>query len=128
MQQVKEHGFSVGISRVDDAFFMKIKAIGKLTHGDYEMMIPMLEKSIEGIQHPDIKIVFDATEFNGWELRAAWDDFKFGMKHLTQFKKMAVIGNKKWHEFATKVAGWFMITSEIEYFENMDDVSNWIKG
>ena len=125
---VKEHGISVGISRVDDVFLLKIKAVGTLTHDDYEMMIPMIENAIEGVKHPNIKVLFDATEFEGWELRAAWDDFKFGMSHLNQFSKMAVVGHKKWHEYATKIAGWFMIGSEIEYFEELNEAVEWIKS
>jgi len=125
---LKEHGISVGISRVEDTFLMKIKAVGTLTHDDYEVMIPMIESSIKGIKHPNIKVLFDATEFEGWELRAAWDDFKFGMSHLNEFTKMAVIGNKKWHEYATKIAGWFMISSEIEYFDDLQKASEWIKS
>jgi len=29
------------------------------------------------------------TELQGWELRAAWDDFKIGLKHGGDFEKVA---------------------------------------
>jgi len=36
-----KHGISVGIERYgDDDFFVAFKAIGTLTHQDYEVMVP----------------------------------------------------------------------------------------
>jgi hypothetical protein len=57
-----EHGISIGISRVDNFFFMKIKIKGTLTHEDYERMIPMLKNAIKGVNEPDIRILIDATD------------------------------------------------------------------
>ena len=124
---INEHGIFVGISRVGDVFLLKMKAVGVLTHNDYKVMIPVIENAIKGVEQPNIKVLFDATEFEGWEIRAAWDDFKFGVNHLNQFSKMAVVGHKKWHEYIVKIANWFMISSEVEYFSDLNKASAWIE-
>ena len=37
---IKRHGLSIGIERVGSEFFLSLKAIGKLTHEDYETITP----------------------------------------------------------------------------------------
>ncbi len=119
------HGISVGISRINEFFFMKIKINGTLTHKDYEMMTPMLKSSIEGISEPKVKILIDATEFDGWELRAAWDDFKFGVEFNKVFTRIAFVGTKTWEEYGAKIGNWF-ISGEIKFFKSMDDAYAWL--
>jgi hypothetical protein len=79
------HGLSVAVERIEQECFLSITIAGKLTHEDYETMVPMLESALEGIKQPKIKVFMDARELEGWELHAAWDDFKMGIKHRTEF-------------------------------------------
>ncbi|MFA9418920.1 MAG: STAS/SEC14 domain-containing protein [Gammaproteobacteria bacterium] len=123
---VKRHGLSIGIERTEDDFFLSLKAIGKLTHDDYETITPMIESALEGVDHPRIKAIFDGTELEGWELRAAWDDFKIGLKHGSEFEKIAIYGNTRWQEIGAKVGSWFM-SGEVKYFENRDDALAWLE-
>ena len=123
----EEHGLSIGTSRVGDNIYLKFKAIGKLTHHDYEIIIPMLEEALKEVKDPKVKALIDATELEGWELRAAWDDLKLGLKHGKEFTKIAIIGNKHWEEAATKMASWFM-SGETEYFENYNAAIDWLQA
>jgi len=120
-----EHGVSCGISRINNSFFMSIKIVGKLTHADYEMMVPMLENAIKDVKEPNIKVIVDMINFEGWEIRAAWDDLKLGIKHNHDFSKIALIGNKKWEEVMAKVSNWF-ISGDIQYFDNRQDGLSWL--
>ena len=122
---IMEHGISIGINRVNEFFFMKIKIKGTLTHQDYERMIPMLKSSIEGVKEPDVRVLIDATEFNGWELRAAWDDFKFGMEFRQTFSKIAIVGTSTVEEYAVKIGSWFM-SGDIKFFESLDEAYEWL--
>jgi len=119
------HGLSVGIERVGSDFFLKLKVSGKLTHDDYTIINPFVESALDGIKDPKIDVLFDATELQGWELKAAWDDFKFGLKHGKEFKKIAIYGNKNWQEISAKVGSWF-ISGEIKYFEDYDTALSWL--
>lgn len=124
---VKRHGLSIGIERVNNQFFMTMKAVGKLTHEDYEKITPLIDSALEGIKDPQVKAVIDATELEGWELRAAWDDFKIGLKHGREFSRIAIYGNKNWQEIAAKVGSWF-VSGEVKYFENYQDALNWLNS
>ena len=121
----KRHGFSIGIERTGNNFFLSLKAQGKLTHKDYETITPMIDSALAAVKDPKVKVLVDGAELEGWEARAAWDDFKIGLKHGNEFEKIAIYGNKKWQEVIAKVGGWF-ISGELVYFENEEDAITWL--
>lgn len=123
--KVLRHGLAVGVEHTEHGVYMTLKVTGKLSHGDYEIMVPMLESAIEGMKNPEIKALIDATELQGWELRAAWDDLKLGLKHGREFSKIAILGNSNWQKYGSKVGAWF-ISGEIEYFEDAAAALDWL--
>ena len=124
--KILRHGLSIGIERVNNEFFLSLKAVGKLTHEDYEKINPMLESALDGIKDPQVKVFIDGSEFEGWELRAAWDDLKMGLKHGNNFDKIAIFGNKKWQEYATKIASWF-VSGDARFFEDSNVAWTWLQ-
>jgi SpoIIAA-like len=125
-EHTKRHGLSIGIERINDRFFLTLRVVGKLTHKDYGAISPMIESALEGIKEAKIKVFIDASELEGWEMRAAWDDFKLGVKHGKEFEKIALLGNKRWQELATKISSWF-ISGELKYFEDAKEALNWLE-
>jgi hypothetical protein len=123
---ITRHGLSIGIERVGNEFFLSLKAIGKLTHEDYKTITPMIDSALEGVKDPKVKAFFDGTELEGWELRAAWDDFKLGLKHGGEFDKIAILGNKKWQEYTSKIGSWF-VSGEVKYFEDESEALAWLQ-
>ncbi len=124
-KQTKRHGLFIGIERVGKTFFLSFKAVGKLSHEDYVKITPMIDAALEAVKDPRIKCLADLTELEGWELRAAWDDFKIGLKHGSEFEQVAIVGNKRWEEFSAKVATWIM-SADIKYFEDADSALAWL--
>lgn len=123
--KIQRHGISIGIERVNNEFYLTLKATGKLTHNDYETINPMIDSALDGVNQPKIKALIDITELEGWELRAAWDDFKLGLKHGNQFVKISIYGNKNWQELSAKIGSWF-ISGEIKFFENEITALEWL--
>jgi len=123
----QKHGLAIGIDRLDQEVFITLTATGKLTHHDYELITPMIESALKEVVHPDVKVLADITEFEGWELRAAWDDLKLGLKHGSQFSKIAIVGHKDWQDLAAKVGGWF-ISGEIRTFHNEQSALIWLNN
>ena len=120
------HGFSIGIERIGNEFFLSLKAMGKLTHEDYEKINPMIDSALESVNDPKVKVFIDGSELEGWELRAAWDDFKLGLKHGSEFDKIAIFGNKQWQEYAAKIGSWFS-SGEVKYFEDSNKALAWLQ-
>ncbi len=126
MDTIKRHGLAIGIERISDDFYLTLKATGKLTHNDYKTIVPLIESALSEIQSPQIKALFDATEFEGWELRAAWDDLKLGMKHGNKFTKIAIVGHQKLLDFGAKISTWFM-SGEVKHFDDKTAAWYWLR-
>jgi hypothetical protein len=122
---MKKHGITVGIDKINSNFYLSFKATGTLSHEDYEIITPVIDSALEGVQDAKINALFDITEMEGWELRAAWDDFKLGLKHGSEFHKIALYGNQRWQEVVSKVGAWF-ISGEVKYFEHFDEAVFWL--
>ncbi|WP_436642207.1 STAS/SEC14 domain-containing protein [Microbaculum sp. FT89] len=67
------------------------EASGHVTNADYkERMIPALEKAIA--EKGKIRFLFVLGEaFEGYEPTAMWDDTFFGLKHMKDFERIAVV-------------------------------------
>ncbi|NVD07695.1 STAS/SEC14 domain-containing protein [Vibrio sp. JPW-9-11-11] len=121
----ERHGITLGIERIGSEPVLVFKARGKLTHEDYEAIVPVLDATIEKVNLKHLKMLVDITEFSGWELRAAWDDFQLGLKIGVTIEKIAIYGDKNWQELAAKIASWF-IAGEVKAFGNYDSAVNWL--
>jgi hypothetical protein len=123
---VKRHGISVGIERSEETFYMSFKGIGKLTHDDYAVMTPMIDSALKSVSDPTIRALFDMTELDGWEPRAAWDDFRLGLRHGSEFTRVAIVGNKRWQELSARVGNW-ILSGDVRYFEAIDAAVAWLR-
>ncbi len=124
--KIERHGLAIGIERIGSHFYLSLKAQGKLTHEDYEKINPMIDSALAQVKDPKVMALIDLTELVGWEPRAAWDDFKLGLKHGNKFEKIALYGNKHWQEYAAKIGSWF-VSGEVKYFDDCDDAIAWIQ-
>lgn len=122
---IHRHGLSIGLERTGRELFLSLKATGKLMHSDYELITPMIDSALEGVRSPRIRAFLDMSELEGWEPRAAWDDFKLGMKHGHQFTRIAILGQKRWQEWSAKVGAWF-VSGEVQYFEDENAALVWL--
>lgn len=121
------HGMSVGIERHGHQIMVVIKASGTLTHSDYQNITPMLIAAFNAIEQPKINILVDITDFEGWELRAAWDDFRLGLKLGLDIDKIAIYGHKSWQNVAASIGSWF-VKGEVQAFEEYKDALHWISS
>ena len=119
------HGISIGIERSANRVYLSLKAIGKLNHDDYELITPLIDSAVEAAKNPVVDIFIDASEFAGWELRAAWDDLKLGLRHGGKIEKIAIYGTRKWQETALRIGSLF-IAGEARFFEDADDALDWL--
>lgn len=122
----KKHGITIGLERINAEIFVYLKATGKLTHADYSIIAPMLDRALETVTAPEVKVLVDAREFEGWELRAAWDDFKLGLRHGNQFSHIAIVGSVRWLRAASAMAGWFLC-GEVQFFEEPEQAIAWLE-
>jgi len=91
-----------------------VKAEGTLTDADYQEFLPRLEAVIA--EHGRIRLLVDMESFDGWEAKAAWDDFTFGMTHWNHFERIALIGDAAWEKVSVQIMD-LLMGGEARFFE-----------
>ena len=84
--KIVRHGLSVGIARTGKNFFLDLKAAGKLTHEDYEIINPLVDSAMEAIKDARVKVLFDASEL----ARIVMGDSIFTLKFTRLGKKLHI--------------------------------------
>ena len=103
-----------------------IQVSGKVTTQDYRELIPQLEERID--RYGEVCILFEMKDFKGWQVGAAWEDIKFDVRHNRDIKRAALVGDKRWEEWMTKVMKLFA-HAETRYFHlsEHDRAWRWIR-
>ena len=76
------------------------KLTGKLHDDDYKSFVPAVEKisAAEG----KVRLFALFEDFHGWDLHAAWDDLKFGLKHYGDLDRIAMVGDQRWEKWMAR--------------------------
>ena len=102
-------------------------AEGIITHNDYEkILIPLIEEKIR--THKKVKLLYwCGEEFRGFSAGAVWDDARFGMTHLADFQKIALVSDIEWVRQSVKLFAPF-IKVPVQIFHNTDieGANRWI--
>ena len=88
---------------------------GKLQHADYEAFVPLLDTAI-ATAGGKVRLFIQFEDFQGWELHAAWDDLKIGLKHYAAFERVALVGTKQWEEWMSRFWG-ALTPATVKYFD-----------
>lgn len=97
-----------------------VKVIGKLTQADYRQLAERLETMLG--RHDKVRILIEMEDCQGWDIGAAWDNLKFGFQHDHQCERCAVVGEKKWQKWMTKLAKPFF---NVRYFDPSQREEAW---
>ncbi|MFY8275256.1 STAS/SEC14 domain-containing protein [Pseudoalteromonas sp. SSDWG2] len=122
---MKRHGLHIGIERTDTRFYIALVLVGTLEHRDYEVITPLFDDALEGIDERIVDVFVDASALEGFTAHAMWDDFQLGMAHRNQFRRIALYGHSRWQEYAAKFANWF-VSGEVRYFSEQHDALTWL--
>lgn len=95
---------------------------GKLSHADYQAFLPRLESLIA--EEGRLSVLLELDDFHGWDLEAAWDDFRFGMEHQTDFARIALVGQGALQHWMAIMAKPF-VNGEVRFFEHDDLAAAW---
>lgn len=98
----------------------------KLTREDYDRLLPIAEQKIE--EKGSLRWYFEMENFSGWKPDAFWEDVKFDVKHVNDFEKIAMVGDKQWENWMTQAMKPFT-GAAIKYFDITERASakDWIR-
>lgn len=106
---------------------LAVKATGTLTDSDYtEVWVPALEKIINEYEVANTLLYLD-EDFEGWDMKAMWEDVKFGYNHRNDFARIAIVGAPNWVQWGVKL-GEMMIDSEIKIYapDDLTEALDWV--
>ena len=98
---------------------LAVKASKKLSEDDYtKIWIPALQEKIEKYGKISCLLYMDEN-FEGWEIKAMWEDKKFGLAHKNDFEKLAIVGGPSWVAWGAKIASMLM-KCEVKSYDPKD--------
>ena len=102
-----------------------VKASGRLTVRDYTGFVPAFERLAKS--RGALRVLLDLQEFRGWEAPALWEELKFDATHQGAFRRIAVIGDKRWKAWGTRLSKPFF-RAEMRYFDRAaaDEAWSWL--
>lgn len=111
------------ITHRGDALY-EMTARGQLTRGDYERVVPELER---GADHGPLRLLIRLEDFHGWTPKALLDDLRFDVRHHDDFERVAVVGDSKLEEWGLRLSQPFF-SGEMRYFTDESDARRWMGG
>lgn len=108
---------SIQLKEEDGGKLLNVCVSGKLVKADYEHFVPEFERLV-GL-HGKLNVLFDMTDFHGWEAAALWEDVKFDLKHFADIQRLAMVGEAKWQHGMAAFCKPFT-SAAIKYFDHAD--------
>jgi hypothetical protein len=103
------------------------KVIGWKLHGtlhddDYQRFLPQIESILT--KQGKVRMFVQFEDFHGWDLRAAWDDLKFGVRHYSDFERIAMVGDRRWEKWMAALCKPFT-GAKVKYFDQSEVAEAW---
>jgi hypothetical protein len=108
---------TIQLSEENGGKLLAVHVSGKLVKADYDQFVPEFERLVR--QHGKMRVLFDMTDFHGWEASALWEDTKFAIHHFDDIEKIAMVGEKKWQQGMALFCKPFT-KATVRYFDHFD--------
>ncbi|MFW5882308.1 MAG: STAS/SEC14 domain-containing protein [Planctomycetota bacterium] len=118
---------TVAIQPLADGQTLMVHLSGKLRQDDYQAIRPQVERLLA--ERDAINVVVDTEGFTGWSPGALWEDIKLDVKHRNDLGRVAVIGERQWHQGMATFCRLFT-QAEVRFFEpqEREDARAWAVG
>ncbi|MEL7664942.1 MAG: STAS/SEC14 domain-containing protein [Methanosarcina mazei] len=104
-----------------------VTASGVLTGEDYErVLVPDIEEKVK--KYGKIRLLYQLNErFEGFTDKAMFEDATIGIRHITDFERIAVISDVEWIINAVKIFE-FIIPGSVRVYRNKEfpEAKAWI--
>lgn len=109
----------------DQARVIRATVTGQLHESDYHYLVPQIEQIRE--RHASVRMLIQLSDFKGWSPGAAWEDAKLGFHHYADFERLAVVGDKHWEAWMTRLSQPFTL-ADVRFFEpfEMEKALAWV--
>lgn len=101
------------------------RAEDNLTETDIQKIHPLIHNIVNRGQK--VRWYLEMENLSGWKFNAFWKDLKMDMSHADDYEKIAMVGDKKWHDWIAQFMKPFT-NAEIKYFDlkEKEEAKEWI--
>ena len=99
-----------------------LKLRGKLHDDDYKQLVPKMETILTA--EGKVRLFVEFEDFHGWDFHAAWDELRFGLKHYSDFERIAMVGDRKWEKWMAGFCKPFT-KATVRYFDKSEVEAAW---
>ena len=95
---------------------------GKLRDDDFKIFAPAVDAAVA--VESKVRLFAQFDDFHGWDMRAAWDDFKVSLTHYSDLDRIAMVGDRWWEKWMTGV---YKPTTKakVKYFDRSEVDAAW---
>lgn len=113
----------ITIKTTDMANGIEIVVKGEITAEDIKDFDQFVSKKEE--KHDQLNLLMSIQDMN-YSLDGFIKDLHFDAKHWNDFKKIAVLSDKKWIEVTSKMVD-FLPNVDVKHFDDRDEAMMWLK-
>lgn len=99
-----------------------IRISGKLSEREYRVAFPQIESDLGS--HRNLLVLFDLRELEGWASGTRWKSLKFSSRHLTDIRRVGVVGEYRWERWIRSACR--PLKSPVRSFDSYDDALEWL--
>ena len=99
-----------------------IRCSGRLHDEDFHKLEPVIETTIA--KQGTVRLLAQFEDFHGWDMHAALDELRIGLKHSKDFEKIALVGDHDWERWIAKLTRLFT-TAPVRYFDSSEHDLAW---
>ena len=107
----------------DTRNLLTVEASGRLSEQDYEILVPRLEAEIR--RRGRLRLLILLRDFEGWTPKALLEDLRFDVRHHDDFDQVAIVGERKLEELATRLSAPFF-SGSMRFFEDESEARGWL--
>ena len=110
---------------LDNLASVEIEISDRVTTEEFEATAKKLEAFIA--RHGRVRVLEIIHDFEGMDVGAFWQDFKFSLRHLKDFSRCAIVSDAKWFSPLSALAEPF-IDCDVAYFppEDVEAARDWL--
>lgn len=115
----------IRIKNVEKSNLIYASISGKITKEDVEKIHPLIHNIVKNGNKVDF--FFELVNFKGYDIKGLLEDLKVDTAHISDYGKMAFVGEKEWQQWAAKATDFFT-SSEVKYFDlnEKEEAKRWI--
>ena len=103
-----------------------ITATGKITSEEYKLFLDHLKPLVE--EYSPVSFLINLDDFKGAELGALLADGKFGLSHIQNINKIALVGEQSWLHQLAKLPNPFSLKIKAFEEDSEHDAWEWISS